>query len=371
MLLCCLIGNFRLQFTSRVPVLILVLISIFLLSYIVRDAISAQILLGVLIPTLIVYMLPAERQCDLLKSIADWYGIMMLISLVLFFAVQVVSLPSFGIFKVPGMSDIYEPYVNYIFYIQDTSNNFVFKRFNGPFIVPGHQAMISCFLLFANRMDFKRVPWLWAILAAVLTSLSLAGYILVLVALALLKLRNFSTTMMISAVVAMAYLFVTQLWNEGQNPVNEMVLSRLEYDKNTGIKGNNRTLRTTDKYFTRCVEDGTIWLGVENAKNKGNKISGAGYKIYLLNNGLLMFLLMIGFYILLINPKSNKRYAISFIVFVLLCFLQRGYLSWYSWLLSYTVGIGATRMINPYKKMQRIEREEAEIEETKDNNEIA
>ena len=103
----------------------------------------------------------------------------------------------------------------------------------------------------------------------------------------------------------------------------------------------------------------------------GNQITGAGYKIYLLNNGLLMFLLMIGFYILLINPKSNKRYAISFIVFVLLCFLQRGYLSWYSWLLSYTVGIGATRMINPYKKMQRIEREEAEIEETKDNNEIA
>ena len=92
MLLCCLIGNFRLQFTSRVPVLILVLISIFLLSYIVRDAISAQILLGVLIPTLIVYMLPAERQCDLLKSIADWYGIMMLIRLVLFFAVQVVSI---------------------------------------------------------------------------------------------------------------------------------------------------------------------------------------------------------------------------------------------------------------------------------------
>ena len=49
---------------------------------------------------------------------------------------------------------------------------------------------------------------------------------------------------------------------------------------------------------------------------------------------------------MLINPKANRRFSISFFLFICIIFLQRAYPGWYSWLLPYVLGIGITRDMN-------------------------
>lgn len=342
MIICVLSGKIKLNYSHRVPMLAGVLLAMVILSAVVFNEISAQVLLFSFLPSILIYMLGRERQMDLLGSVTKWFSVMMLCSIAVWLMTLVTDMPNIGIFIPESIKENYDPYINYVFYISRTNLN-ILNRFNGPFLEPGHLAVISCMLIFANKMRFKEQPWLWVPLACVLLSLSLAGYLLLALSFVLLKMRNLVTAVGIAVFAGVAYIGVTQLWNEGRNPVNELVLSRLEYDSSKGIKGNNRTLRATDKYFTNCVKDGTIWLGVKNAQNKGNKISGAGYKIYLLRNGLVMLMLTTCFYLLLINPASNKRYAWSFVLFIGLCFLQRGYLSWYSWQLPYVLGIGISR----------------------------
>lgn len=367
MILCAMSGEFKLKFNSRVPALVLILVAIFGMTAILRDMTSAQVALLQYFPAILIFMLDKERQTDLLDSVTRWFAVLMGISLCVYAVTAVAPLPSFGKFWPEALRKTYAPYTNYIFFIKESYTNLMY-RFNGPFLEPGHLSLINVLLLFANRLKFKERPWLWVLLLSVLVSMSLAGYLLVGIALVLLKMRNVVTAVVICMIVGTGYIGVTQLWNDGKNPVNQMVLSRLEYDKHKGFKGNNRTVVTTDKYFNQCLRDGTIWLGVENANNKGDKIMGAGYKIYLLKNGLLMLLLVGAYYCMLANPKGDKRYAMSFGIFIALCFIQRGYPAWYSWLFCYVVGIGCTRGETVYLTSPEDEEEDAESEEDEEED---
>ncbi|MDE7343204.1 MAG: hypothetical protein K2N19_04215, partial [Muribaculaceae bacterium] len=45
----------------------------------------------------------------------------------------------------------------------------------------------------------------------------------------------------------------------------------------------------------------------------------------------------------LIPKGANVRYSASFVLIIILVFLQRAYPDWYSWLLPYVLGIGISR----------------------------
>lgn len=342
MIVTLLMSKVRLKSSPHVPLMIITVIVMFFYSLWRRDMITAQVNLLKFSPAILLFMLDKSHQRNLLDSVTKWLGIILSVSMLIFITTLFVPIPSLGKFWPESLHTVYHPYENYFFFIREQYNHFAY-RFNGPFLEPGHLSLICMMLLFANRLDFKRQPWLWMLLASVLVSLSLAGYILLGVAIVLLRLRNFASAVIITIIVGLAYIGVTQLWNNGNNIVNEMVFARLEYDKTRGIKGNNRTVVATDKFFNQCVADGTIWLGVKNTSNKGDKIMGAGYKIFLLNRGVVMLFIVTAFYLLLIPKYSNRRYAASFLLFIGLCFMQRGYPEWFSWLFSFAIGVGITR----------------------------
>lgn len=220
-------------------------------------------------------------------------------------------------------------------------DNFVY-RFNGPFLEPGHQAMISCLLLFANKYNFKDCKYLWILLIAIIISFSLAGYVLLVLGYMFLKVHSVSKVVLFAISLLIAGYVVTDVWNDGDNPVNVLIFERLEYDKDKGITGNNRTIEATDDYFYRCVKDGTIVLGIRGKDVGKNNVRGAGYKIYLLNYGLVSLIIISIFYLLLIPPRSDKRYAYFFFLLLSIVFLQRAYPYWYSWMFPYVIGIGVT-----------------------------
>lgn len=53
-------------------------------------------------------------------------------------------------------------------------------------------------------------------------------------------------------------------YNGGRNVLNEKILSRLQYDEDKGISGNNRTSHLADAYFEQYTNNGQILFGVGN-----------------------------------------------------------------------------------------------------------
>lgn len=296
-------------------------------------------------PAIILYSLSLSDKKETLNFITKWFGIIMTASIVIFILIQFVAIPPFSIFQLTD-NTFYPPYKNYFVFIQSTDllDNILY-RFNGPFLEPGHLSVVSSLVLFANAYNFKENKWLWASLGCVLISMSLAGYVITILGLVLLKLRNLKSAIAITVCLFGAYLFVTQLWNGGNNIVYELIVARLEYDEEKGIAGNNRTTERTDDFYEDLVNDGRIWLGIGSIE-KDVYIVGAGYKIYFIRFGIISALLVLCFYWNLIPKHYNKRYVYSFIIVLALTFMQRAYPGWFSWLLCFTLGCGCSHNSN-------------------------
>lgn len=295
-------------------------------------------LLGVLtflmyLPAQYLMILPYEYQCDLLKYVTKWYAILLSVSLVIYWMIFFIPLPSFGQFVHP----IYPPYTNYLFFIKTTAEYSYIVRFNGFFLEPGHQALVSTFLLIANKFEFKRLPWLFVLVAGVIFSFSLAGYILAILGFAFIKVNTLMKGLALTAVVA-AVVGGAMVIGGGDNDLNTLIIKRLEYDETDGIKGNNRFYNNTDYEFQKLSGTKYFWTGVNGRVNM-KLIGGAGYKIYILHYGMVGTILAFLFYLSVIPTNPNYRYTIGFFAIILLCFLQRSYPFWYSWIFPYVLGI--------------------------------
>ncbi len=284
-------------------------------------------------PVQYLIQLPLDYQKDLLKFCTKWYSILISISLLMYWASFFISIPSIGLF----VHNPYPPFLNHVFFIETTFDYGIFTRFNAFFLEPGHQAILSTFMIIANRFRFKECPWLWPLTLAVIYSFSLAGYILLFIGFCLLKVN---TIWRFLAVAGLSGIVVTAAINftGGNNALNDLIISRLEKDDSQGIKGNNRFFNDTDFVYSKAVKKGDLLAGVKNRTNM-DLIGGAGFKIYIINYGLIGVLLTFLLYLSLIPPSPNYRYTITFILLLSLCFLQRSYPTWYSWLFPYVMGI--------------------------------
>lgn len=340
------IGNFNIRFTSRVYALIGVLILYSLYGTFILGVSYGLLSFLSYLPAILLFMLDEKKQNNLLQYITKWISIILGVSLVIYLLSSFIQLPHFS-FLPPQLANSYTPFENYIFFLKNTSMyeevQLNITRFSGPFLEPGHQSMVCSFLLFANRFQMRKEPLMWILVVSVLMSFSLAGYLLLVIGFCLIKIKNVYSIIISGVIVASGIFVVTNVWNNGDNAINVLIFDRLEFDSSKGIKGNNRTIKQTDYFFKQCVDDGTIWLGVQTQKEMKLKIRGAGYKIFLLRYGIGGAIFVGLIYLLLIPAGVNRRYAISFLILISITFLQRAYPSWYSWLLPYTLGLGIMR----------------------------
>lgn len=311
------------------------------------------------LPAIPLFNLSLREKIHTLEFVTKWFSILMCISLGLFLLTRVINLPApLGTFILRD-DDFYPPFRNFLFFIENTNiYASVFYRFNGPFLEPGHLATICSLLLLANKFKFKENKYLWIILTCVLLSFSLAGYVLTSLGYLLIKLKNWKSVVSIAAITSILFLFVTEFWNSGDNPINTMIVERLESDQKKGIKGNNRTTERTDAYFKTLNENRQLWTGIGSIE-KNNKIVGAGYKIYLIRYGIISTIFIFLLYYKLIPKYANKRYAYIFLFILIATFMQRAYPQWYSWVLSFTLGVGTTSSKNLYISVKRHSRKHA------------
>lgn len=321
--------NFDARFGKMIAILILIALWITWIDGLAMGLTTTLMYL----PVLYLIQLPIDYKENLLSFTTKWYAILVFISLLMYFASLFITLPSIGTF----VHSIYPPFLNHIFYLETTFDYGTFVRFNAFFLEPGHQALLSTFLILANRFRFKECPWLWILLIAVIFSFSLAGYLLLFTGYALLKINSLLKAF-IAFVILAAVVGGATYWSGGNNAMNELIISRLEQDSEKGIKGNNRFTNNTDFTYMRILKSKDIWTGVKEKTNI-KLIEGAGYKIYIINYGLIGVILSFLFYLSLVPSNPDYRYTISFIIVLILCFIQRSYPTWYSWLFPYVMGI--------------------------------
>lgn len=338
-----LIFNSKKWFATNMPVIGLLLSTLILIadSIVLNGGIASIAIAITYFTGICLFRLNDTLKENLLDFVSKWYAIIIGISLVGYLAWLIIGFSSFGVLKNPDYTN-YSDHLNYILFLLPEYHHGV-TRFSGPFIEPGHLGMISSFLLYANKFNFKHKKYLWVILAGIFFSLSLAGYVLLISAYAIYRGIGIKQVIAATILVIGTTYVCTDLWNNGNNPVNEKIIERLRYDDERMIRGNNRNLYSTELYFIKMVNDGSfIWgIGAEKYRDLQQKkiVGGAGLTVFLISNGIIGLILVLIYYSIVAFNGIDRKYALGFLCLICLCFLQRAYPFWMAWLVPYITSI--------------------------------
>jgi len=308
-----------------------------------------------LIPIICVLCVRDAYKKQLLMLITKWYAIILIPSAIIYFINNIVHLPSLGIIYYDNLE--YGGFENYLFYVHRMIGGG--NRFNGPFLEPGHLGMIGAFVLMANNFRLKNTYNL-IILASVILSLSLAGYMLALIGYILCAYnegKKNAGKLIIFAVVVVTCVLVAQNYNGGDNIINEKILSRFEVDEEKGISGNNRASFHVMILFEDALNDNNLLLyGYDREYQRQNEelfTSSNGLVFFIVRHGIVGVLIVFLFYAYLAIKAENRKYALSFLLFVFLCFLQRSYYNWIPWILCYDYAIANNDIFKKTKLLRK------------------
>lgn len=274
--------------------------------------------------------------------LTKWYAWLIILSLIAYVYAEI-GLPPLGSLYWSG-SDGYGAYENFLFYAK---SSFYGIRFNGPFLEPGHLGMMSAFLLFLNKFDFRTKEMKIIALSIALT-LSLAGVMLSVLGYFILGIYKGGGAKwkMIASIFLLTYVVVVvgSVYNGGDNAINNFILSRLEINEDGSFSGNNRAYGVIPIYYAKMWSDLNLLLygydqqTVEWIFTKTNS-GGSGFVVWTLIHGLIGVFISALFYIETCLMSKNKRYAVCVFVFVVMMFWQRSYPFWQSWLICFLYGI--------------------------------
>lgn len=291
-----------------------------------------------LIPIICIVFLDDKYKGRVLNNITKWYAWLMIISIIFYLIVMFVKLPNFGILT---NGDRYGSFVNYIFYVKEFGGYETISRFGGPFLEPGYVGMIGAFLLFVNQFDLKRKE-VQVILLSVLLSLSLAGWVLAFVG--YFEMQYYKRNININRVFSFACFFLVFIlfglfYNNGDNVINNEILSRLAFDEEKGFVGNNRNMEAMMVFFQAMWGDWDLLLyGYPPTAFYGLsdwETIGAGLDRFVVFHGLIGVFYVFLFYILSLFYAKDKKYALLFIFFIMICFWQRTYSLWFAWIICF------------------------------------
>ena len=324
------------------------------------DGSGLQLLLRAYL-VLSVFCLQNEYQIKLFRIIQCSVAILLVPSLILHYILLVNPLPPFGgIIEHPA--SINYIYGNYIFLIK---NDIMYPdRFCGFTLEPGYIGSFCAYMLYADRFRMRKIENI-VLLVSVISSLSLAGYLLTTMGFFMCKVSSnvriiFKRLLQIGCLVVIAY-FIAQKYNDGDNYINEKIFERLQIDEKKGIKGNNRISDDVNVYYDQFLRSDNLLVGYSDAqmqklRNSLEVWNSAGYKVFLMNNGLIRLLLILAFYYLIARSSVNKYYSMGFFMIIFIYFLATGYVFSLMWLMVYTLGI----KLNSSKKLKNIECENIE-----------
>ena len=224
----------------------------------------------------------------------------------------------------------------YFFILPQAEYEGEFLRFKSIFLEPGHMAMGTTILIIANKFNLKN-PFVFILFLGNLISFSLASYLIMLFSWATL---NFSIKKIHFLFLGILFIFAANfimIQSGNENIIDRFIWERLEYSETKGIEGNNRTTYYYDAiYKTTISHFDTMLLGY-GATIEDSSGGNAGYKRYIVENGLLGVIFVISFYFFAFFLQRKKDlFILSSSIMLLL--LQDFYPTWSCVLISYILG---------------------------------
>ena len=283
------------------------------------------------IPLLLITMMKYDEKRRLVDTVLTVFSLIILVSIGAYFLY---------LFGIPLKSSIiehsntfYPPFTNYYFFVKVNSLS-EFMRFSSVFTEPGHLGMISALLLYVNHYnfsDYRNVVFL----IAIILSLSLAAYILLLLGWFLCYILSKKMSIALFAKIVIVLLFVVLLvqvilYYSPSGAFNELIIQRMQYDSELGIEGNNRNDQFFMNFYNNFISTKDYFLGIgeEKVGSLFANTANSSYRVYILQYGVLGFIILIlYFYSYIYGSCSKLAFGLFALFFV--SFLQRPY--WFSW----------------------------------------
>lgn len=286
---------------------------------------------------------------EMYTNITKWLSYILVPSMLLHVIFLAIGFPPSLIIVNEAVPDSYV-YFNYFILVKNIIMSDYQIRFCSIFLEPGYLGTMLSFLLYVGRFDFKKKYNVVFLLALILT-LSLAGFVIAALAWVLIKLqegKSIKRLVQIACVLGIVY-YGGISYNGGNNILNEQILSRLQYDKDKGISGNNRASHMAEAYFDYYMQTGEILFGVGQQQvrkiNGGgaagvdfnDQIRGAGYMIFFITNGIIEAVIIFFGYLMFVR-KTDRKYGLGFLLLIVITFVQAAYPLSPSWLIPFILG---------------------------------
>ena len=269
---------------------------------------------------------------------------------VCFVVILIVSIPAWILyllgFPLPYTGPHYHPngyhiYYDYFFFTADAKvYSTDYNRFSSVFLEPGQMATPCLFLFHLNTRDgklfrFKNI----VLLVGIVLSYSLVGYVLLIASLMVNQLQRSKNrfpmvVMMLLVLGGLSMYFASH----EDNAINELIVSRLEYDEETVISGYNRTSEDFDIHYNNFVGTSNIYFGIHDGDDLSWTKYASGYKKYIVHNGIVG-LSMLMLLMLMLFWDNNNRSALIFIIIVIVAFFVRDLLTSPLWLTITIIGM--------------------------------
>ena len=233
-------------------------------------------------------------------------------------------------------------YYNYFFFTTSakvTSSDY--SRFSSVFLEPGQMATPCMFLFHINTKEgrFFRFENI-VMLVAVVMSFSLIAYGLLIVSLVANQIRGVrhNNGIAILTIIILAGLTIYFV-NHEENAVNELILSRLEFNEEEGtISGYNRTTEDFDIRFDNMMNTSNKYFGIHDEENLDWITNTSGYKKFIVLHGIVGLTLLMLLMLILLWDNFNGA-SLVFIIMVVVAFFVRNLLTSTLWLSITIIGM--------------------------------
>lgn len=270
------------------------------------------------------------------------YAIILVVSLIATLLVPTGILPYYGIISPSWYEGDGYLFLDYGLCLVSINSYTDIIRFCSVFLEPGHVAMIGAFTVFANKFDFHN-KWNLSVFIVSLLTFSLAGYVLLALGYFLKKVSegdffNILKKLVPYVILLLVVVVTAQNYKDGNNYLNKKIIERLQYDKDRGIAGNNRfTQDFSGKYDDFLSSKYAGWGYPSNLMPETT--SNAGYKVYIMQNGIWGTFMIFLAYFLMVKFSHNKRFMFCMLILYSAAFLQRGYPLWNVWLYLFAISM--------------------------------
>jgi len=347
-------GNFSFKNTNVIPIILIIIIQL----YVVRDANLNSLFPAMLRIIIIsfVLLLNDKIKIYLFHFFTKAFAFLLSISLVAWILFLFgIALPNYQIEFGNGMYY----FDNYYFFLTESSRfSLLIPRFSSVFLEPGQLGMITTFFLVANHFELKR-PAIFIIFVATLLTFSLAAYLLLFISIStyffLLSKNPIRNITVWCLLIFSVYFYFSNL-NDGYNIVNTSIFNRLNF-LTDGLESSNRTSTDFDLYFKKVIFSNDNLLGIGSVKysQMSWQTGNAGYKVFLIQQGIIGTVLVFLFYLFVLLSNQSKMAWILFTIYIF-CFIQAAYPLWECELLIFITAISFNKSINKNTNFKKYER---------------